>query len=106
MVGVEAVGGAEEMAGRWHEIVCSVQKTAGFREVVIIRGVSGERVHRHDLDVGCVLARGAFQHCPQTGLGGGVPVLGVHRTVKARRECRPVAAARRLEPMVGCPNRA
>lgn len=106
MVGVESIGEAEEMPGRWHEIIGSGEQIAGFGEVVIIRGVAGERVHRHDLDVGRVLARGAFEHCPQTGLGGGVPVLSVHRTVKARREGGPVAAARRVEPMVGCPNRA
>ena len=101
MVSVESVGGAEEMPGRWHEIVGSIEQTTGFGEVSFVRGVSGEGVHGHDLDVGCVLATRLLEHGAQTGHRGGVPVLGVHRTVKAGREGRPLAAARRLEPVVG-----
>ena len=72
---------------------------------VVVRRVSGERVEGHDLDVGCVLATRLLEHGAQAGLGAGVAVLGVHRGVKAGREGGPVAAARRLEPMVGRPYR-
>ena len=49
--------------------------------------------------------RALLEHCAQTGLGAGVAVLGVHRAVKASCEGGPVAAARRLEPVVGRPYR-
>jgi hypothetical protein len=44
VVGVEPVGGAEEMPGRWHEVVCGVEQIAGFIEVVNIRCATIEGV--------------------------------------------------------------
>ena len=54
---------------------------------------------------GVCCSRALFEHCAQSVLGAGVAVLGVHRGVEAGCEGGPVAAARRLEPVVGRPHR-
>ena len=105
MVGVEPVGGAEEVSSRGHQVVGGVEQVTGCGEVVGVRCAAGERVEGHDLDVGRVLVAGSFEHGAQPGLGGVVAVLGVHRGVEAGCEGGPVAAAGRLEPMVGRPYR-
>lgn len=90
MVGIEPVGGAEEMPSRWHEIVGVVEQITSCGEIVSIRRAPNESVEGHDLDVGSR----ACCSSAQAGLGAGVAVLGVHRGVQARCEGGPVAPAR------------
>ena len=96
---------AEEMPGRWHQVVRGVEQVAGGGEVVGGRGVACESVEGQDLDVGCVLVACLFDHRAQSGLGAVVAVFGIHRGVETGCEGGSVAAAGRLEPVVGCSHR-